>query len=159
MNIIKRRKHKDNPYTIRYNQINNTYLVIFKDSSGKLCNISIDVSLYNAFNSFELDDLKELNEFDRHLEHTDIIDNDEVLYRRTLYKSISTEDIVEKNILRNEIKLEINKLPNIQRRRLQKYYFDGKTYEEIAREENCTKRAVKFSVDIALEKISKKLNK
>ena len=32
----------------------------------------------------------------------------------------------------------------------------NKTFEEIAEEENCTKRAVKFSVDIAIEKISKK---
>lgn len=31
------------------------------------------------------------------------------------------------------------------------------TFEEIAQEENCTKMAVKFSVDIAIEKISKKL--
>ena len=30
------------------------------------------------------------------------------------------------------------------------------TFEEIAEEENCTKMAVKFSVDIAIEKISKK---
>ena len=32
----------------------------------------------------------------------------------------------------------------------------NKTFEEIAKEEKCTKRAVKFSVDIAIEKISKK---
>ena len=31
-----------------------------------------------------------------------------------------------------------------------------KQVEEIAKEENCTKRAVKFTIDIALEKISKK---
>lgn len=30
------------------------------------------------------------------------------------------------------------------------------TLEEIANEENCTKVAVKYSIDIALEKISKK---
>lgn len=33
----------------------------------------------------------------------------------------------------------------------------NKTYEEIASEENCSKVAVKYSIDIALEKISKKI--
>ena len=42
------------------------------------------------------------------------------------------------------------------KRRLIKYYFYDKTYEEIANEEKCSKRAVKFSIDIALGKISKK---
>lgn len=159
METPKRRKSKDNPYTLKYNQNINAYSVTFINSYGKLCNINIDISLYNAFNSFELDDLSELNEFDRHIEHTNIMDNDEVLYRKTLYKSELTDDLAEKNILKSEIAHAINQLPDIQKCRLKKYYFDNKTYEEIAREENCTKRAVKFSVDIALQKISKKLNK
>ena len=36
-------------------------------------------------------------------------------------------------------------------------FFENKTYEEIASEENCSKVAVKYSIDIALEKISKKI--
>ena len=35
------------------------------------------------------------------------------------------------------------------------YYFQGMTYEQIAEMEGCTKRAVKFSVDIAVEKLKK----
>ena len=53
-----------------------------------------------------------------------------------------------------ELKKYINELSDIQRRRLKKYYFEDKTFEQIAQEEGCTKRAVKFSIDIALEKIS-----
>ena len=43
----------------------------------------------------------------------------------------------------------------MQRRRLKLYFFDELTYEQIAKLEGCTKRAVKFSVDIAVEKLKK----
>lgn len=49
----------------------------------------------------------------------------------------------------------ISELPEIQKRRLILYYFQGLTYEQIAEMEGCTKRAVKFSVDIAVEKLKK----
>ena len=49
----------------------------------------------------------------------------------------------------------ISELPEIQKRRLILYYFQGLTYEQIAEMESCTKRAVKFSVDIAVEKLKK----
>ena len=52
----------------------------------------------------------------------------------------------------------ISELPEIQRRRLILYYFQGMTYEQIAGMEGCTKRAVKFSVDIAVEKLKKFFN-
>ena len=35
------------------------------------------------------------------------------------------------------------------------YFFGEMTYEQIAALEGCTKRAVKFSVDIAIEKLKK----
>ena len=45
-------------------------------------------------------------------------------------------------------------LPEIQKRRIIKYFFMDKTYEQIASEEKCTKIAVKYSIDRALEKIA-----
>ena len=51
----------------------------------------------------------------------------------------------------------IAKLPEIQRRRLLLYFFGELTYGQIAELEGCTKRAVKFSVDIAIEKLKKDL--
>ena len=49
----------------------------------------------------------------------------------------------------------ISKLPEVQKRRLLLYFFGDMTYEQIAKMEGCTKRAVKFSVDIAIEKLKK----
>lgn len=70
--------------------------------------------------------------------------------------TLTTDEIVENKINNEKLRDAIQELPKIQRERLKKYYFENKTFEEIAEEENCTKRAVKFSVDIAIEKISKK---
>ena len=53
----------------------------------------------------------------------------------------------------------IQKLPEIQKRRLILYFFDGMTYERIAKLEGCTKMPVKRSIDVALEKLKKELEK
>ena len=153
-NRPKRRKSKDNPYTLNYCEERNVYTVSFKDGKGILQNIEVSEEIYKTFDKFELDDIKELNEYDRHIEHSEIYE--ETLYKRMLILPTSIEEKVEKKIIFDDIKEVINSLPEVQKRRLRKYYFDDMTLEEIANEENCTKVAVKYSIDIALEKISKK---
>lgn len=153
----KRRKYKDNPYTLNYCEERNIYIVAFKDVKGHLQKVEVSKEVYQAFDRFELDDIKELNEYDRHIEHSEIFENN--LTERAMDKPMLVDEIVENQIINEELKKAIQNLPEIQRNRLKKYYFDNMSYEEIAREEHCTKRAVKFSVDIALEKISKKFKK
>lgn len=64
-NRPKRRKHRDNPYTLE-NLGNGKYVVTFKDGTNKLKVVEISEKIYQTMNSFELDDISELNEFDRH---------------------------------------------------------------------------------------------
>lgn len=90
---------------------------------------------------------------DNHIEHAEVYENN--LVSRAVNKPESLEMIVERKINYELLYKNINKLPEIQKRRLKKYYFLGKTFEEIALEENCTKRAIKFSVDLALKKLRK----
>ncbi len=151
-NRPKRRKSSDNPYTLQI--INNTYVVIFKDSSNKNQIIEVSKDVFNEMNQFELDDLKELNEFDRHTEHSELLDN--TIYKRAVIKNDEPMDIIERQIITEDLKSEIAKLPEIQKRRIIKYFFYSKTYEEIAKEEKCSKVAIKYSIDNAIEKISKK---
>jgi RNA polymerase sigma-70 factor (ECF subfamily) len=151
-NRPKRRKSSDNPYTLQI--INNTYVVIFKDSSNKNQIIEVSKEVFNEMNQFELDDLKELNEFDRHTEHSELLDN--TIYKRAVIKNDEPMDIIERQIITEDLKSEIAKLPEIQKRRIIKYFFYSKTYEEIAKEEKCSKVAIKYSIDNAIEKISKK---
>lgn len=157
MVLPKRRKSKYNPYTLGYDEIEKSYTIMFKDANNIIQLIEISESLYNEFNRFELDDLSEMNEYDNHIEHSELYD--ETLYKRTFNKTMPIEDIVEHKLIMEQLKTFIKELPIIQRKRLIKYYVENKTYEEIAKEEGCTKRAIKFSIDIAIQKLSKKIKK
>ena len=66
----KRRRSKDNPYILNFNERNNTYTVSFKDVYGNIQILDVDEKIYNCLDKFELKDLSEMNEFDRHIEHS-----------------------------------------------------------------------------------------
>ena len=151
----KRRKHKDNPYTLEVCEERNIYKVYFKDGKGVNQCVEISEDVFKALDRFELDDLSELNEYDNHIEHSEVYEH--TLNKRAVNKQRAVDDEVEMNVLTELMKEAINELPDVQRRRLKMYYFENMSFEQIARAEKCTKMAVKFSVDIAIEKISKKL--
>ena len=146
----KRRKISDNPYTLQV--INNTYVVIFKDNTYE---VSEDV--FNAMNSFELDDLKELNEFDRHIEHSLLLD--EKLYIRAKNKPLDLEDEIIRKSSFEDLKKAIDTLPEIQKRRIKKYYFEEKNEYEIAKEENTTQQAINKNLHQAIKKLKEILKK
>lgn len=150
----KRRKYSDNPYTLNYCEEKNIYIVTFKDGTGKINKIEVKEKIYKALDRFELDDIKEMNEYDRHIEHSEIYENN--LTEKALDKPMLVDEVVENQIINEELKKAIQELPEIQRNRLKKYYFEDMTFEEIAREEKCSKVAIKYSIDIAIQKISKK---
>lgn len=79
MDRPKRRKSKDNPYTLISN--NNRYFVIFSDVNNKKNIVEVSEQVFYTFDKFELEDKKELNEYDRHIEHSEIYD--ETLLKRT----------------------------------------------------------------------------
>ena len=69
-NHPKRRKDKDNPYTI-YKTENGQCNLSFKDGQGMFHHLKIDKPLYRLFNQFELEDKSYLNYFDRYIEHSE----------------------------------------------------------------------------------------
>lgn len=144
-----RKKDKHNPYTLSIE--NNTYYISFTDGQGIFHKQEISMELYAAFNGFELDDISLMNEASRHLTEADA--GEEPLSHRIADPSEPVEDHVYRRIMYQELHEAIALLPEIQRRRVLLYYFGGYTYEQIAQMENCTKRAVKFSVDAALKNL------
>ena len=72
-NRPKRRKSKDNPYTIFEEQ--GKLYVTFKDGQGIKQKIEVNNDIFNFFDDSELHDVRELNEFDRHIEHSEIFEN------------------------------------------------------------------------------------
>jgi RNA polymerase sigma-70 factor (ECF subfamily) len=49
----------------------------------------------------------------------------------------------------------LNKLSEKQRKRIELKFYNGLTFEEIAKAENCSKVAVHYSVQMALETLKK----
>ena len=89
----------------------------------------------------------------RRIEHSEL--TDETLNDRAFYTAEQIKDIVSESIEYEQLHRAVSKLPEVERRRLKLYFFGELTYEQIAKLEGCTKRAVKFSVDIAIEKLKK----
>ena len=144
-----RKKDRSNPYALSIE--NNTYYISFTDGQGIFHTQEISIELYAAFNGFELDDISRINEASRHLTEADA--GEEPLVHRIADTTEPVEDLVYRRSMYHELHKAIAQLPEIQRRRILLYYFGGYTYEQIAHMENCTKRAIKFSVDAALKKL------
>ena len=144
-----RKKDRSNPYALSIE--NNTYYISFTDGQGIFHTQEISIELYAAFNGFELDDISRINEASRHLTEADA--GEEPLVHRIADTTEPVEDLVYRRSMYHELHKAIAQLPEIQRRRILLYYFGGYTYEQIAHMENCTKRAIKFSVDAALKNL------
>ena len=138
----KRRKDKYNPYTLCSE--NGKYYVSFIDINNRVQMVEVSKRVFETFNIFELQDISQMNEYDRHLEHSEV-------YERTLNKnnvavSQSLEENFENVLITENLHMAIGNLPEIQKRRLKKYYFEEKTFDEIALEEGCTYQSVQKSV-------------
>lgn len=153
----RRRKCKDNPYTLNYIEERNIYIVSFKDVRGHLQKIEVSEEVYKAFDRFELQDIKELNEYDRHIEHSELFENS--LEKRAKDKPLSLEDEIIKKSTLEELKNSIELLPEVQKRRIKKYYFADKNEYVIAKEEHTTQQAVNKTLKQAIQKLKEILKK
>lgn len=153
----KRRKYKDNPYTLNYIEEKNIYMVSFKDVKGKIQKVEVSEEIYRTFDRFELQDLAEMNEYDRHIEHSEIFENN--LEIRAKDKPISLEDSIIRKSTYEELINAIKQLPKNQQRRIKLYYFDELSTKEIAEKENCTQHSVRVSIRRAIEELGKILKK
>ncbi len=151
-NHPKRRKDKYNPYTIGTTEDGRHWLT-FSNGQDNQHHFEISAAVFALFDSFELDDLSYLNEVDRHYEQSELTEAS--LYDRAVHRPATVEESALQSMEYAQLHRAISELPEIQKRRLILYYFQGLTYEQIAEMEGCTKRAVKFSVDIAVEKLKK----
>jgi len=127
------------------------YYISYTDEQGEAHDTRVSREVFAAYLRFEKDErnLRRWNE--RHREQRDLSDAE--ISARALRQPHSIENVLIDTEQRKLLWQAIAGLPEIQRRRLLMYHVDGMTYEEIADSEDCTKRAVKFSVDIAEEKV------
>lgn len=152
-NRPKRRRHKDNPYVLNYLEERNVYIVTFKDVEGISQEVEISEEIYNLFDKFELEDLSELNKYDNHIEHSELYDY--TFENRIKDKPISLEDEIVNKTTFEELMRAINTLPEIQKRRIKKYYFEEKSQQKIADEEQVDIRAIQYTLKCALKNLKK----
>lgn len=151
----KRNKSKDNPYTLSYNETASSYVVEFKDNKNIIHKVEISDEVYEAFDKFELEDISQIHKYRKHIEHNEVYE--ETLYHRSINDSVSVEDEIEEKIMYEELKQIINKLSDIQKRRIKMYYFEDMKVEEIAILENTTHQAVSKSIRKGIEEIKKNI--
>ena len=152
--LPKRRKIKDNPYTIR--NIDNKFYILFKDEMNNPQIIEVSKEIYNAFNQFELDDLKELNEFDRHIEHKEL--TEESIHNRRVKKIEGVDDYIIRKTSYEELMIAINHLTATQRR-IKMYYFDELDLKTIATIEKTSFQMISKSIKQGIKKLKKILSK
>ena len=155
-----RRKDKDNPYEIFSVGIDTDtphFYVSFKDGQDVQICMEIDKAVFDLLDRFELYDLSFLNEWDRHIEHSEL--TEAALHARAIADIESVEITAYRSMRNEQLRRAIAALPETQRRRLVMYYFDGLTYEEIAERERCTHPAVIKSVKAAISKLKKYFSK
>ena len=150
-----RRKDKDNPYTM--NVKDGRFYIMFNNIDNETVTVEVSEDVYALFNTFELEDLALMNEFDRHAEHSEL--GEQELVRRAEIVHITIDDIVATKMENEALMAAIDKLPDKQRRRVILYFFHGLTYEEIGRIENCSQQAIQQSVCNSLKKLKKYLAK
>lgn len=150
----KRYKEYDNPYTLESIEKEELYFIRFRDEKGEHL-VTVSKEVFDVFDESEKQDNNMMVRNSRYIHKYEL--SDEALSNKMLNNLTSIEDKLISDFEVEELYEAINELSDIQKRRIRKYFFENKTFEEIAKEENCTKMAVKFTVDNALEKISKKL--
>lgn len=145
----KRRKSKDNPYTLFTTGVETDtprYFLSFQGAS-----MEIDTVLFYLLNQFELEDLSYMNEIDRHYEHSEL--TEETLVSRAALPRPTVDELVLRRIEHERLRRAIAQLPDTQRRRLVLYYFGSFTYQQIAEMEGCTIMPVKRSIDQAIKNL------
>lgn len=150
-----RNKSKDNPYTLDFDEVKNTYTVEFVDNKKVIHKVEISEKVYQAFDKFELEDISQIHKYRKHIEHSEIYE--ETLNNRMVDKPITIEDEIEQKLLLEDIKEAFNVLTDTQKRRFKMYYFDDMNFKEIASKEGCDESSVRESIYKGIEKIQKKL--
>lgn len=150
----KRRRDKDNPYTI-YSIGKDTdhprYFVEFDDGEGIHQCVEVTEKQFRDFDMNELADLSYLNECDRHLDKTNL--SDAAIHLRSAEPTDPLQEIIEAAEENERLHKAILMLSPVQQRRVLMYYFRNMTYEGIADVENCSLQSVDESLRAARKRI------
>ena len=144
-----------NPYALRTETAGGItrHYVSFMDGQDTTQETEVSRPVYLEFQRFNKIE-RNLRRWDeRHIEQSDL--TDETLYDRALRQPKSLEETVYDSQRDELLRLAVQSLPKIQRRRFVLYHEHGLTYEQIAEIEGCHFTSVRIAVLRAEEKIKK----
>ena len=133
------------------------YLLVFKDCEGIPRKLEVKRSMFREFRRLKNIERKMTRWNERHVEAYEL--PDEALRERMVKPPKSLEDEIFDNERDKQLRLEIQKLPEIQRRRFLLHHEFGLTYEQIGEIEGRHLTAIRESVLSAEEKVKKGLKK
>ena len=151
----KRRKSKDNPYILEYCEENYIYNIRFKDNEGILHSVNVNEDVFREFDMFELKDISQMNEYDRHIEHSE--QYEETINKRMTKPQMPLDDFIISKISKEDIIKEIWKLPTPQNRRVYRKVVNVFSYTKIAKIENRAIPVIKRSIDRGILTLRKKI--
>jgi RNA polymerase sigma-70 factor (ECF subfamily) len=148
-----------NLYTLRTDIVDGITLYYVSFTDGQFIHREAEVSrpIYLEFLRFVKIERSLRHWDERHREYSEL--TDETLYSRALTTPKSLEETIVDSLRDEHLRLVIQQLPKIQRRRFVLHHEFGLTYEQIATMQGCSTRAIEYSVSIAKEKIKKYFEK
>lgn len=147
----KRKKSKDNPYTIIKTE--NKYTIEFKDGKGTFQKVNVDKEVFDVFDKSELIDISQMTKAKKHIVNFDL--SEEYINLHRFDKQVLIDDEVITKTTFEELRNAIDTLPDIQKRRIKLYYFNELTQQQIANLDNVDIRAIRYTLKIAIDNLNK----
>ena len=131
------------------------YFVSFTDGYGDFQRLEINEDVYSALADLNKNDRNLTRSDERNLEHSEL--TDETLIKRAFKKPKGIEELIMEKEVKKIFWQAIGELPEVQRKRLLLYYDYGFSLKEIAKMENCSIRAIQYSLEIAKKRLENNL--
>lgn len=164
----KRNRDKYNPYYLSSDRKNNIYIVtISSEDLPEDIEVDITKEVFDLMDELEKNEARLIQQDKRHLtSNIFVAGNDEdfltheeklevLFYKKGKNKPKSLEDKVIEKLENAELNKALNTLSDMHRRRILLYFKHNLSLSQIAEIEGCSKTAIKYSIDKALEELRK----
>ena len=154
--VIKKWKEDNEYFEVQYDTDTKKYYSCFTDVQRKYQRVEIEKKVVPAYIKASKIAKKFENEYSRHIEHSEIFENN--LNIRAMDKPLSLEDEIIRKSTFEEVRNAIEQLPEIQKRRIKDIYFNHYSEQKISRNYNVSQQAIHKRKMKILKKLKKILD-
>jgi len=147
-------RYEVDEYVIEHLQETNKYYIYFKDSAGKDCKLEIKKEIFDTYIESRKNYTKIKNQKTRYEEQSE--QTEISLYKKSISK-LNLEDVVIQKISNATLRKIVKEVPKPHNRRLEMYFFQDMTIQEIALKENKNDRTIRYSISKGIDEITKKI--